>query len=230
MRPIERGDVPLDANEQPKEFSAYKYARQDLIDRMGEYCSYCEMRLNASLAVEHVKPKVNHPDLRLQWSNFLLACGNCNSIKGSTDIELDDFYWPDRDNTFLAIEYQEGGRVRANPNLTPGQMKKAEKTIKLTGLDRVPGNDSAASDRRWINRREAWDIAVDSLKDLKKDDSKSMRRQIVRTAKAGYWSVWMTVFRTDADMRRRFIEEFRGTSKECFDGDCNEVHRPDGAI
>lgn len=36
---------------------------------MGEYCSYCGMRLEAALAVEHVKPKAHDPVAReLTWS------------------------------------------------------------------------------------------------------------------------------------------------------------------
>ena len=231
MRPINRGRVPLDSNGQPKEFSDYKYARQDLIDRIGEYCSYCEMHLDASLAVEHVKPKVYYPALRLQWDNFLLACTNCNSIKGTKDISLDDYYWPDKDNTARAIEYQEGGIVQANPHLPPVQQAQAEATIKLTGLKRTPGNNPAASDRRWLNRLEAWNIAEQSLQNLQRAGSQFMRAQIVLTAKAnGFWSVWMTVFRDYPDMRGLFIEAFPGTSQECFDNVCNEVHRPGGSI
>ena len=231
MRPVDRGSIPLDDSGQPRRFSSYQNARQDLIDRLGEYCSYCEMHLDASLAVEHVKPKTHHPDLRLRWSNFLLACTNCNSIKGAQDIDLDDYYWPDTDNTARAIGYQEGGIVQADPNLSPEQRTKAEATIELTGLDRMPGNDPAASDRRWINRLEAWDMAEQSLQHLQAANSQSMRAQIVLTAQGtGFWSVWMTVFRDCPDMRRRFIEAFPGTFRECFDDDYNAILRPGGAI
>lgn len=229
MRPVDRGSIPLDDSGQPKEFRDYQYARRDLIDRLGEYCSYCEMQLSSCLAVEHVKPKKHHPDLELQWSNFLLACANCNSTKGSKDINLDDYYWPDKDNTVRAIEYREGGLVQAYPNLSPEQRTKAEATIKLTGLGKIPGNDPAASDRRLENRRMAWKKAKRSLRRLRATDSQSMREQIVDTVN-GFWSVWMTVFRDCPDMRRRFIETFPGTSQECFDDDYNAICRPGGAI
>ncbi len=234
MRPVDRGSIPLDNGGQPKEFRDYRYARRDLIDRLGEYCSYCEMKLGSSLAVEHVKPKKHHPDLELQWSNFLLACANCNPTKGSEDINLDDYYWPDKDNTVRAIEYREGGIVQADPNLSPEQRAKAEATIKLTGLDKIPGNDPKAndpkaSDRRWEDRRKIWKKAKRSLCRLQATDSQDMREQIVDSVNS-FWSVWMTVFRDYPDMRRRFIEAFPGTSQECFDDDCNAIHRPCGAI
>jgi hypothetical protein len=46
------------------------------------------MRLEASLAVEHVLPKKPEgvteiiKSRELDWENFLLACTNCNSTKG----------------------------------------------------------------------------------------------------------------------------------------------------
>ena len=97
----------------------------------------------------------------------------------------------------------------------------------LTGLDRIPPiYDASASDRRWNNRREAWDIAVESLRDLTENDRPSMRRQIVRTALAqGFWSIWMTVFRDDLDMLQRFIEAFPGTCRACFDQELNKLPR-----
>ncbi len=226
MRPVERGAPPEDETGLPKQFNDYKFARRDLIDRIGEYCSYCEMHLDASLAVEHVKPKVHHPSLGLRWDNFLLACTNCNSIKGSRNINPADYYWPDKDNTTLVIEYLEDGVVRAERTLPPGRREKADNTIKLTGLDRTPVENPAASDRRWMNRLEAWDIAMDSLNDLRDADNPPMRRQIVRSAQAkGFWSVWMTIFRDDVDMRKRLIKAFPGTSRECFDDDCKAVPR-----
>lgn len=59
MRPIDRGMCPKDITGNIKKFSKYQDARGDLIDKLGEYCSYCEMQLDASLAVEHVQPKSN---------------------------------------------------------------------------------------------------------------------------------------------------------------------------
>jgi uncharacterized protein (TIGR02646 family) len=237
MRPVDRGNTPLDLAGQPKIYRRYQQARDDLIDRLGEYCCYCGMELDSSLAVEHVKPKKLHPDLELSWENFLLGCTNCNSIKGAKEVDLDDFYWPDRDNTMLAFEFLEGGVVRPHPDLTPQQRARAEATIKLTGLDRVPGNDPEAKDRRWRNRREAWDMAVESLNDLRQiedqqaSESPPVRRITARLAYAnGFWSVWMTVFRDDADMRQRLIEIFPGTCSDCFDDDFNPVHRPNGVI
>ncbi|QEP43018.1 HNH endonuclease [Ectothiorhodospiraceae bacterium BW-2] len=221
MRPVTRGDGPVDKQGHHIQFSEYANARGELINRIGEYCSYCEMHLDTSLAVEHVQPK--HPPgatqvdqtRALNWNNFLLACTNCNATKGNTDVDLSEYLWPDRDNTFRALKYSEGGVV--SPAMDGDLKQKAINTIGLTGLDKTP-NDHKASDRRWLNRKEAWDIAVRSSKRLANNDNNDFREQIVDTALAnGFWSVWITVFKEDADMLRRFLEAFPGTCQECFD-------------
>ena len=138
MRPVDKGAVPLDDEGNPKQFSKYKNARSDLITRLGGYCSYCEMKLDASLAVEHVQPKKHHEHLALSWSNFLLGCTNCNSTKGDKDPELSSLLWPDSDNTFMAFQYSEDGVVRVNPALSGDRARKATAMIKLVGLDKTP--------------------------------------------------------------------------------------------
>lgn len=69
--------------------AVYAKARRDLITNIGQYCSYCEMPLGASLAVEHMLPKKWFPLFSVGWNNFLLACPICNSIK-SDNPNLDD--------------------------------------------------------------------------------------------------------------------------------------------
>ncbi|MFT4927617.1 MAG: hypothetical protein ACI8WB_003730 [Phenylobacterium sp.] len=230
MRPVERGDIPNDSQGQPKEYSCYANARRDLIERLGQFCSYCEMRLDTSLAVEHIQPKIHCSDLALRWDNFLLACTNCNSIKKDKTPALDGCLWPDVDNTFLAFEYVSQGIVKPAANLSLQLRAKAIAAIELTGLDRKP-NLQTASDRRWQNRRETWGIANDSKQDLAEYDNDAMRRQIARTAEArGYWSIWMTVFADDSDMLNRLIQLLPGTATDCFDIDGQPVARTGGKI
>ena len=45
----------MDAQNNPKRFQPYNKAKADLLDRLGEYCSYCERP--GDLHVEHVVPK-----------------------------------------------------------------------------------------------------------------------------------------------------------------------------
>jgi hypothetical protein len=95
--------------------------------------------------------------------------------------------------------------MSVNPNLTNPEKERAQRTIKLTGLDKTPILGAKATDWRWLNRRTAWNKAQRALRHLQRSDTPQMREQIVDTAMTGFWSVWMTVFESDRDMLRRFI-------------------------
>lgn len=231
MRPVERGPWPQDAGGLNKSFSPYGKSRADLMTRMGQYCAFCDRRLETSLAVEHKLPKASFPAKEHDWNNFLLACTNCNSTKGKHPDSLSAIYWPDQDNTFRAFAYVAGGRINLASGLTQAQMKKAQETLDLMGLQRTPSFSGGASDRRWMNRREAWDLAEQQKQTLTQINTPTIRQMIVELAKfRGYWSVWMTVFANDADMRRRLIDGFDGSASNCFDPSANPVPRPGGVL
>ena len=236
MRPVTRGSIPL-INGTPQVFEQYRQARNPLIARIGDYCSYCEMPCHEGPDVEHVRPKsgkAGHPDLELVWENFLLGCCYCNSIKGDQAVDVSQFYWPDRDNTFRPFRYERDSVPQLALGLPRKNQLRAQRTLKLTGLDREPGHPNLSHrDTRWIKRREAWGKARRARDRLKKISNQSMREQIVETATStGFFSVWMTVFADEADMRKRFLKAFQGTSGlgECFDSNANPIPRPGGAI
>lgn len=228
MRPIDRGPTPLDDSGQPIQFTNYQDAREPLIQRIGEYCSYCEMHRPDGPDIEHVQPKSNNPALEKEWNNFLLGCRNCNSIKGNTPIQIGDYFWPDVHNTFLLLKYLVDLPPQPSENLSSDQVNKVLAIIQLTGLDRLPGHPKySPKDRRWLKRHEAWSTAQQSLENLHKNDTEFMRQQIILTAKeCGFWSVWMIVFHDDPDMRCRLIDVFPGTARNCFDKQGNPVPRP----
>ena len=120
MRPVRRGDSPRDTG-----FTKYEYAKTDLIaciskghlhgKQLGSYCSYCERNIATNLAVEHLIPKdglYGNSDLECEWTNFLLACVNCNSTKSSKEVVFNSLFIPDRDNTFRAFSYFADGSVK----------------------------------------------------------------------------------------------------------------------
>lgn len=229
MRPIQRGPKPARA------VTDYGEYVDDLIERIDEYCSYCELHLTHAHEVEHVQPKSLREDLKLEWSNVLLACKYCNAPKHAHSVDRDrsdDWYWPDRDNTLRAFEYDEGGVVKISTTLTADQQKRAGRLRSLVKLNRP--DDTPAQQRRWRARREAWREVVDARRSLDEvvDSAKpALRRRIVREAKAlGYWSMWMTVFAHDRELRLLFIREFRGTATDCFDSNGNPVPRPGGDL
>ena len=191
---------------------------------MGDYCSYCEVALHSEVDVEHVLPKSLNETLELEWSNFLLACSNCNSIKGNQPVKIEDYYWPDQDNTLRAFLYEQDEPPQVS---TAGTCDSgiATRTLELTGLDRVPGHPRYSDrDRRWKKRMEAWSIALFSHKNLTTNDCNEMREQIIVAAKAtGFWSVWYHVFYLDQDMQDRLINAFPGTDRNCFDPETRGV-------
>ena len=76
-------------------------------------------------------------------------------------------------------------------------------------------------DRRWNQRMEAYNLAVESLKDWKgikeQEDKESYLKQTLQLARsAGFFSVWMEEFKGHKDVQKMLIEEFESTKKECF--------------
>jgi len=234
MRPVHRGDSPFEAD-----FEDYRKAFPYLVSRIGDYCSFCERRVEANLAVEHIQPKDDelYPDLIGRWDNYLLGCVNCNSTKGHKDVQLHQVYLSDRDNTFYAFSYTPDGGIVASDHLTNAQKQIANRTLKLTGLDKRPGatldeNEEQVAVERVGQRMDAWLLADESKADLAESPTAAMRRQVTRTAvENGFFSVWMSVFADDPVMRRMFIKGFKGTAKECFGEDTAPLSpRPDNGL
>lgn len=227
MRPVEKGAAP-------RAYSVYQDAAGDLRAVLGDYCSYCERQIETHLAVEHVQPKSQNGRLATSWNNFLLGCVNCNSSKGKQRIALKNYFWPDRDNTLRAFVYLSGGLVQADPTLSSGDGAKATATLRLTGLDKYPGNagrEPTDSDRRWFRRKEVWDLAQRCVSDLAANDTLLVRQLIIDNAVArGMFSIWWTAFAGDADMRRRLRLAFQGTCPSSFDANENLCARPGGQL
>lgn len=226
MRPVEKGSMPAT-------YTNYADALPDLVQRLGRYCSYCERYIMTNLAVEHVQPKSLASALALLWSNFLVACVNCNSCKGDTAITLADYLWPDNDNTLRAYQYSAGGIVTPHSTLSPALTTKAQASLTLVGLDRIPGAaiPPTPQDLRWNHRREAWGKATRALQRLTQNNTTELREQIVETAvSGGFFSVWWIVFRADVDMQSRLRAAFVGTCPNSFDASGNLLQRPSGQL
>jgi len=228
MRPVRRGPSP-----QTEDFSPYTAALAPLVARMGMYCSYCERPIPTNLAVEHIQPKALAPYAGLigRWTNYLLGCVNCNSTKGDRDVVPAELLLPDRDNTAAAFLYTADGRVQVAPKLTAARTRKAQALLSLVGLDKAAtasgGSSPATSTNeaqvaldRVSQRMQAWLEASEARAELQAQPQlEPLRRVIVKLALArGFFSVWMTVFADDADMRARLIKAFPGTAESgCFE-------------
>ncbi|CAI1785508.1 HNH endonuclease [Serratia quinivorans] len=224
MRPVRKGISPIG----DIDFDDYKKAFPHLVGRIGSYCSYCERRIATNLAVEHIQPKdgqYGHPGLTGRWSNFLLACVNCNSTKGAKEVILSNLLLPDRDNTFYAYVYSADGKVAPAAQLSPAQQAIAQETLSLTGLDKkvsqiFDDNGKLVALDRESQRKEAWGTAQEALSDVLNNPGNTavLRLTAVLAKETGFFSIWMTVFSGQPTMLLRIIEAFEGTAASgCFD-------------
>lgn len=196
-----------------------------LISNLGYYCSYCEdaEKNYANLQVEHVQPLSKYPHLELEWSNFLLGCANCNGRANKTnkDVKLSEMYLPHIHNTFLCLEYREAGVLVPNRKCQGVSIAKAEKLLSTLGLDK--------EDARCEMRREAWAYAKEQLDDYQK--GQIQLNKLIKVIKYyGCWSIWFTVFIDHREVREALVEQFPGTSRNCFDKDYMPIPRNPGCI
>lgn len=221
MRPILRGPSPIVID-----YSDYTKAKPDLVARLGPFCSFCERPVTTQLAVEHIQPKglAQYAHLIGRWDNFLLACVNCNSTKKDKDVQPQQIYLPDRDNTFLAYTYLPNGIIEPSAALTAPQAAAAKKALHLVGLDKpvvntLDENGKIVALDRVSQRMEAWLAATEAKSDITASPGNAeLKKYVVKLAvKTGYFSIWMTVFSADSVMRLAFIEAFNGTrTSGCF--------------
>lgn len=231
MRPVERGDIPR-VGGKAVVFADFRDANGPLEQRLGKYCCYCERRFDSMLEVEHLSPKSRDPAKLTDWDNFLLACKICNTVKRSKPTNDKDFLWPDRDNTFLAFQYQPGGFVEVSSKLDKDNITRATKLLDLVGLDRHQDRgwpDPTDRDCRWEDRETRWKYA-ERIKRLFPNPTAEEANVIADgAALMGFFSVWMAVFGDVPVVQTRLIEAFKA-AKNCFDINGKTVPRPNGRI
>ncbi|MBJ9327201.1 HNH endonuclease [Citrobacter amalonaticus] len=222
MRTIRRGNSPIQGN-----FAKYEDAKNDLVSRLGIYCSYCERKINTLLAVEHIEPKdgaFGKPQLQCVWTNFLLACINCNSCKGTKQVVIQDILLPDRDNTYYAYEYKDDGVIEVRGTLSNAIKLKAESTLALVGLDKaqtksLDENKQQVALDRVSQRMQMIANAKDSLLLYEEAPIPNMLKMVIKQALAdGFFSIWMKVFDAHPAVKIELIRAFNGVEVSgCFD-------------
>ncbi|QDK81270.1 HNH endonuclease [Spirosoma sp. KCTC 42546] len=223
MRPVDKGVAP-------QAYTNYEDAKQDLTNRLGGYCSYCERRIATGLAVEHILPKdpaLGHSHLRNEWTNFLLSCVNCNSAKKTTIINFATYLLPDRDNTFHYLIYKETGLVEVTLGLNATIEPMAQNICDLTALNRVEHDDwddavVFSALERAGQRVQAWEKAKDARQDYNNGEV-NVRRICSEASATGFFSIWMAAFTGVKEVRLGLIQEFAHTAKDCFDADGNSI-------
>lgn len=226
MRPVDKGN-PL------RQYTDYGDARHDLASILGYYCSYCEMKVYNSIEVEHVLPR-NQGGVVVDWDNFLLSCKYCNTIKSDHNETLEDYFWPDKDNTDLAFSYSQNNEVSPAESLNNGLKEICRNTIALTGIDRIPGgnNEPTMADTRWRSREESWKVAMFSYNKWQEAPIEQLADVIAKTALSqGNYSIWVEVF-DDVEIVVNKIDEVykRKGLYKVFDGSGKRVVRTNGKI
>lgn len=193
-------------------YAPYADAKDELIEAIGGYCSYCERPgYSSALDVEHIRDQYTHPERKYLWRNFLIACKNCNPIKGTNNIQ--NMYFPTVDNTFEIFNYDQLGQVTVNTVLltTQSERDRAQRLIELVGLDRRPGHQQfSRKDKRWSERIDVYLLAQRYLPKYKSGAVDV--DAIIDLAKAkGFWSIWMTVFSAETNITIRLAQDFPGT-------------------
>lgn len=210
MRPIDKSSFTTNK----LSYTPYGDAKDDLIEAIGSYCSYCERAgFSSAIHVEHIKDKETYPDKKNDWDNFLLACTNCNAIKGRKEVN-DEVYMPHRNNTFITFNYLESGLIEVNKNITVTEQEKAKKLMLLVGLDRVLGHPNySIKDKRYMERKKTDTIANKYLK--KYQNQECDKETIIDLAiPYGFWSIWMNTFKDCPEVQNQLIQRFNGTNQQ----------------
>jgi hypothetical protein len=210
---------PVDKGPAPQVFTDYADARDPLIARIGDYCSYCERPCDPY--VEHIEPQSKYPHRASDWDNFLLGCMYCNTVKKDTYTGPNAYHFPDEKNTAYLFVYDEASNeVLTNPAITdPAMIIIGENTRELVGLNRRL-DSRGRPDRRWLKRLGAWSIAnrahTRHYANLPIDakDIESIRELAVST---GFFSIWLTAFADVPDVRVDLIRTFPNTREACYE-------------
>lgn len=213
MRPVDKSIF----KDNQVTYDPYGNAKDDLISALGSYCSYCERYgFSTSLDVEHVEDKSSHPQKETQWDNFLLACKNCNSIKGAKEVNLSNILMPHLNDTFKYLEYKESGLVGIASSCVAENTVKVQSLIDLIGLDRRPGHPRySIKDKRWEERKKTWEIAKRyRTKYIAQTADIEMIQDLAKAS--GFWSIWMHAFSDCPEVQRELILAFPGTNQSCF--------------
>lgn len=204
MRPIVKSKKS-DSKGNSIEYKPWGKSKIDLIKEIGSFCSFCEKKVNrSSLHIEHLYGRnvkdsdgnLIYAHLKYQWDNFLLACCNCNSVKGNKDISISNPFLPHLNNLVHFIEIGSGGIMKIKNAVAGEKLKRTLSFIELVGLDREPSHPRFSSgDDRWESRLEAWDLAERQfIKYIANPKQTDLEIIITLAREKGFFSVWYYKF------------------------------------
>lgn len=179
MRPVDKGNQPYIF------IKNYQEALPYLKQRLGSYCSYCEMKVSTNLAVEHKESKKSGGD-KTAWENLLLACTYCNSRKGEK-VKVGEkirWIWSDENNTFLPFTYKRGvPEINEDylKNMSIAYRQKVENIFNELELDHCPVVGQYIKDTRYENRFGTYGKAKRAREKWEKVKGSSVERDEIQT-------------------------------------------------
>lgn len=229
MRPINQGVKP------DKDVTQHRDYFDDIKNRIGYYCSYCERRMpDEELQVEHVRSKSTCNEYRLCWHNLLLACFTCNShkdkcnaaIRNVNDLNIDEYAFPHIYDTYHLIDYPAPTYMPVCSLTAGAEYKlKVEKLFKLLHMD----NNAGLTEEELLEENGIPSLRISagiSAAELKKDlgdnpSDESIAYALNKIAREisrfGFWSVWMKEFESVQVIRDFLLDIIPGTEK-CYFG------------
>lgn len=223
MRPVNKGH-------KEKEYNPYGTARRDLFEAIGSYCSYCERNIHIGSEIEHVQPKSKVPEKEYSWDNFLLGCKNCNSTKNNKTVDddnLNDFVWPDIDDTYHMVQYDPVTLMPSPaPYLSNSDKARVNRLISLVGLDKImPKEDTQDYEEARDTRVEDRIQSAIEARHYKQEyldlppDMQPIYLSILMDMikKSNNWSIWMREMEDIPELRAALLDLLPGTRKEFFE-------------
>ena len=121
----------------PPTDSHWRRFHSDLTRIFASLCAYCEEATKGE--VEHLRPKSRFPRLVYSWSNWLLACHECNHAKSSTwpvggYVDPCSRLGPGAPESYFVFDTQTGF-ISPNRTLNRYHRVKAQRTIDDLGLN-----------------------------------------------------------------------------------------------
>ncbi|WP_122289059.1 retron Ec78 anti-phage system effector HNH endonuclease PtuB [Serratia plymuthica] len=110
------------------------------LDKMqGERCAYCQAKVKkGSRHIEHFRQRRTHQDLTFQWTNLFGSClrsDGCGVYKDKQKYLDADLIKFDEENPELYFQFTLTGRIKIRPNLSRGEIKRAEETLRVLNLN-----------------------------------------------------------------------------------------------
>lgn len=164
--------------------------RADLTTTFSDLCAYCEAVCKGE--VDHFRPKSRFPELVYEWSNWLIACHDCNHAKGDK-WPASGYVDPCAESTSKRPEYYFDfdtltGELVPKVGLTSTRRQKAQRMI----------NDLRLNEHHHLRKRLRWLYLVGKALTADPDaQSPELRRTCANlvspaTSFSGVTRAWLT--------------------------------------